>query len=170
MLKSGPENDTASDIILISSDDDEDEEDDAAPHPNLIYTTYKAFSTFFPTIYSKLTLSSSVSAPQDGEKMEITEVPCYPPLQREDREIMRVLVECCLQEKVFNNYHCVLASKLCSHATSSRYRYDTFAAIAVGISMPEYAVALELISAAMRGYSSSKKELVKNEEDIISID
>ncbi|GJT80801.1 RNA-directed DNA polymerase, eukaryota [Tanacetum coccineum] len=65
---------------------------------------------------------------------------------RKDREIMRVLVECCLQEKVFNNYHCVLASKLCSHATSSRYRYVTFAAIAVGISLPEYAVAPELFA------------------------
>ncbi|KAE8009038.1 hypothetical protein FH972_005496 [Carpinus fangiana] len=32
-----------------------------------------------------------------------------------DREIMRVLVECCLQEKVFNKYYTVLASKLCEH-------------------------------------------------------
>ncbi|XAR69871.1 hypothetical protein NMG60_11001623 [Bertholletia excelsa] len=34
---------------------------------------------------------------------------------KQDREIMRVLVECCLQEKVFNKYYSVLASKLCSH-------------------------------------------------------
>lgn len=33
----------------------------------------------------------------------------------QDREIMRVLVECCLQEKVFNKYYSVLAAKLCSH-------------------------------------------------------
>ncbi|XP_012070416.1 nucleolar MIF4G domain-containing protein 1 isoform X1 [Jatropha curcas] len=34
---------------------------------------------------------------------------------QQDREIMRVLVECCLQEKVFNKYYTVLASKLCKH-------------------------------------------------------
>ncbi|XP_047308607.1 nucleolar MIF4G domain-containing protein 1 [Impatiens glandulifera] len=34
---------------------------------------------------------------------------------KQDREIMRVLVECCLQEKVFNKYYTILASKLCSH-------------------------------------------------------
>lgn len=33
----------------------------------------------------------------------------------QDREIIRVLVECCLQEKLFNKYYTVLASKLCSH-------------------------------------------------------
>ncbi|GFY90505.1 MIF4G domain-containing protein [Actinidia rufa] len=34
---------------------------------------------------------------------------------KQDREIMRVLVECCLQEQVFNKYYSVLATKLCSH-------------------------------------------------------
>ncbi|KAL6956520.1 hypothetical protein U1Q18_042439 [Sarracenia purpurea var. burkii] len=34
---------------------------------------------------------------------------------KQDREIMRVLVDCCLQEKVFNKYYSVLAMKLCSH-------------------------------------------------------
>ncbi|XP_014626143.1 nucleolar MIF4G domain-containing protein 1 [Glycine max] len=34
---------------------------------------------------------------------------------KQDRDIMWVLVECCLQEKVFNKYYTVLASKLCEH-------------------------------------------------------
>ncbi|KAK1431274.1 hypothetical protein QVD17_07730 [Tagetes erecta] len=34
---------------------------------------------------------------------------------KQDREIIRVVVECCLQEQVFNRYYCVLASKLCNH-------------------------------------------------------
>lgn len=33
----------------------------------------------------------------------------------QDREIMRVLVECCLQEQVYNKYYSVLATRLCSH-------------------------------------------------------
>ncbi|KAL3644207.1 hypothetical protein CASFOL_012139 [Castilleja foliolosa] len=40
---------------------------------------------------------------------------------KQDREIMRVLVECCLQEKVFNKYYCVLASKLCSHDRNHKF-------------------------------------------------
>ncbi|KAM0020913.1 putative initiation factor eIF-4 gamma, MA3 [Helianthus debilis subsp. tardiflorus] len=39
----------------------------------------------------------------------------------QDREIMRVLVECCLQEKVFNKYYCVLASKLCNHDKNHKF-------------------------------------------------
>ncbi|KAL6995283.1 hypothetical protein U1Q18_005419 [Sarracenia purpurea var. burkii] len=34
---------------------------------------------------------------------------------KQDREIMRVLVDCCLQEQVFNKYYSVVAMKLCSH-------------------------------------------------------
>ncbi|GMP84475.1 hypothetical protein CsSME_00037991 [Camellia sinensis var. sinensis] len=34
---------------------------------------------------------------------------------KQDREIVRVLVECCLQEQIFNKYYSVLAIKLCSH-------------------------------------------------------
>ncbi|CAL5422132.1 unnamed protein product [Camellia sinensis] len=34
---------------------------------------------------------------------------------KQDREIMRVLVECILQEQIFNKYYSVLAIKLCSH-------------------------------------------------------
>ncbi|CAL9063044.1 unnamed protein product [Musa banksii] len=40
---------------------------------------------------------------------------------KQDREIMRVLVECCLQEKVFNKYYTVLASKLCSHDKNNKF-------------------------------------------------
>lgn len=39
----------------------------------------------------------------------------------QDREIMRVLVECCLQEKAFNKYYCILASKLCSHDKNHKF-------------------------------------------------
>ncbi|CAL1382285.1 unnamed protein product [Linum trigynum] len=40
---------------------------------------------------------------------------------KQDREIMRVLVECCLQEKVFNKYYTVLASKLCEHEKNHKF-------------------------------------------------
>ncbi|CAK9181057.1 unnamed protein product [Ilex paraguariensis] len=40
---------------------------------------------------------------------------------KQDREIMRVLVDCCLHEKVFNKYYCVLASKLCSHDKNHKF-------------------------------------------------
>ncbi|CAN6465028.1 unnamed protein product [Victoria cruziana] len=40
---------------------------------------------------------------------------------RQDREIMRVLVDCCLQEKVFNKYYSVLASKLCSYDKNHKF-------------------------------------------------
>ncbi|XP_010438438.1 PREDICTED: nucleolar MIF4G domain-containing protein 1-like [Camelina sativa] len=40
---------------------------------------------------------------------------------KQDREIMRVLVECCLQEKIFNKYYTVLASKLCEHDKNHKF-------------------------------------------------
>ncbi|KAK9053397.1 hypothetical protein SSX86_030031 [Deinandra increscens subsp. villosa] len=40
---------------------------------------------------------------------------------KQDREILRVLVECCLQEKVFNKYYCVLALKLCNHDKNHKF-------------------------------------------------
>lgn len=40
---------------------------------------------------------------------------------KQDREIMRIIVGCCLQEKVFNKYYCVLASKLCSHDKNHKF-------------------------------------------------
>ncbi|WVZ07115.1 hypothetical protein V8G54_020461 [Vigna mungo] len=40
---------------------------------------------------------------------------------KQDRDVMRVLVECCLQEKVFNKYYTVLASKLCEHDKNHKF-------------------------------------------------
>lgn len=40
---------------------------------------------------------------------------------KQDREIMRVLLECCLQEKVFNKYYTALASRLCSHDKNHKF-------------------------------------------------
>ncbi|GAB2235432.1 hypothetical protein Droror1_Dr00025857 [Drosera rotundifolia] len=40
---------------------------------------------------------------------------------KQDREVMRVLVQCCLQEKVFNKYYSALASKLCSHDKNHKF-------------------------------------------------
>ncbi|KAF8043637.1 hypothetical protein BT93_A1834 [Corymbia citriodora subsp. variegata] len=40
---------------------------------------------------------------------------------KQDREIVRVLVECCLQEKVFNRYYTVLAAKLCEHDKNHKF-------------------------------------------------
>ncbi|KAH0450269.1 hypothetical protein IEQ34_020961 [Dendrobium chrysotoxum] len=40
---------------------------------------------------------------------------------KKDREIMRVLIDCCLQEKVFNKYYTVLASKFCSHDKNHKF-------------------------------------------------
>ncbi|CAH1445456.1 unnamed protein product [Lactuca virosa] len=40
---------------------------------------------------------------------------------KQDREMMRVLVECCLQEKIFNKYYCVLASQLCTHDKNHKF-------------------------------------------------
>ncbi|KAI3877389.1 hypothetical protein MKX03_026446 [Papaver bracteatum] len=40
---------------------------------------------------------------------------------KQDREIMRVVVECCMQEQVFNKYYTILASKLCSHEKNHKF-------------------------------------------------
>ncbi|BBG95931.1 MIF4G domain-containing protein / MA3 domain-containing protein [Prunus dulcis] len=40
---------------------------------------------------------------------------------KQDREIMRVIVECCLQEKVFNKYYTTLASKFCEHDKNHKF-------------------------------------------------
>lgn len=40
---------------------------------------------------------------------------------KQDREIVRVLVECCLQEKVFNKYYSLLAAKLCHHDKNHKF-------------------------------------------------
>lgn len=39
----------------------------------------------------------------------------------QDRDIIRVLVECCLQEQVFNKYYTTLASKLCEHDKNHKF-------------------------------------------------
>ncbi|KAE8663121.1 MIF4G domain and MA3 domain-containing protein isoform 1 [Hibiscus syriacus] len=40
---------------------------------------------------------------------------------KQDRDVIRVLVECCLQEKVFNKYYTVLAAKLCEHDKNHKF-------------------------------------------------
>ncbi|CAL4938727.1 unnamed protein product [Urochloa decumbens] len=40
---------------------------------------------------------------------------------KQDREIIRVIIDCCLQEKMFNKYYTVLASKLCSHEKNHKF-------------------------------------------------
>ncbi|KAF0925641.1 hypothetical protein E2562_017216 [Oryza meyeriana var. granulata] len=40
---------------------------------------------------------------------------------KQDREIIRVIVDCCLQEKVFNKYYTVLTSKLCNHDKNHKF-------------------------------------------------
>jgi len=40
---------------------------------------------------------------------------------KQDREIIRVIVDCCLHEKMFNKYYTVLASKLCSHEKNHKF-------------------------------------------------
>lgn len=44
----------------------------------------------------------------------------------QDRDIIRVLVDCCLQEKVFNKYYTVLASKLCEHDKNHKFTLQVF--------------------------------------------
>lgn len=39
---------------------------------------------------------------------------------------MRVLVECCLQEQVFNKYYSVLAAQLCRHDKEHRTTLQVF--------------------------------------------
>lgn len=39
----------------------------------------------------------------------------------QDREIMRVLVECCLQEQAFNKYYTTLASMLCERDKNHKF-------------------------------------------------
>lgn len=34
---------------------------------------------------------------------------------KQEREIVHVLMDCCLQEKTFNAYYAVLGEKFCSH-------------------------------------------------------
>lgn len=47
----------------------------------------------------------------------------------QDREIIRVIVDCCLQEKMFNKYYTVLASKLCSHEKNHKFSLQVYCCI-----------------------------------------
>lgn len=47
-------------------------------------------------------------------------------LGKQDREIMRVLVECCLQEKVFNKYYIVFVLKLCEYDKNYKFILQVF--------------------------------------------
>ncbi|KAJ7537538.1 hypothetical protein O6H91_11G010400 [Diphasiastrum complanatum] len=40
---------------------------------------------------------------------------------KQDREIIRVILECCLQEIVFNKYYVLLTSKLCQHDKNHKF-------------------------------------------------
>ncbi|CAM6129838.1 unnamed protein product [Calypogeia fissa] len=39
----------------------------------------------------------------------------------QDREVLRVIVECCLQEKLFNKYYSLLAAKLCDYDKNHKF-------------------------------------------------
>ena len=53
----------------------------------------------------------------------------------QDREIMRVLVECCLQEKVFNKYYTALASRLCKYDKNYKFTLQVFLSLHFWIKM-----------------------------------
>jgi hypothetical protein len=44
----------------------------------------------------------------------------------QDREIIRVIVDCCLHEKMFNKYYVVLASKLCTHEKNHKFSLQVY--------------------------------------------
>jgi hypothetical protein len=50
----------------------------------------------------------------------------FPLFNMQDREIIRVIVDCCLQEKMFNKYYTVLASKLCSHEKNHKFSLQVY--------------------------------------------
>lgn len=50
---------------------------------------------------------------------------------------MRVLVQCCLGEKVFNKYYTVLASKLCEHDKNHKKTLQVFLS-AIFIVLPKF--------------------------------
>lgn len=52
---------------------------------------------------------------------------------------MRVLVECCLQEKVFNRYYAVLAAKLCEHDKNHKFTLQVLLSIYLAIAQEDYA-------------------------------
>lgn len=40
---------------------------------------------------------------------------------KQDREVVRVIIECCLQEKMFNKYYSLLIGKLCHHDKNHKF-------------------------------------------------
>lgn len=45
-------------------------------------------------------------------------------LKKQEREIVRILVTCCGQEQVFNQYYYLIASKFCSYKSSFKYSFQ----------------------------------------------
>jgi hypothetical protein len=44
----------------------------------------------------------------------------------QDREIIRVIVDCCLREKMFDKYCTVLVSKLCSYEKNHKFSLQVY--------------------------------------------
>lgn len=44
---------------------------------------------------------------------------------KQEREIVHVLMDCCLQEKTFNAYYAVLGEKFCSHDRRFQVKYQS---------------------------------------------
>lgn len=44
---------------------------------------------------------------------------------KQEREIVHVLMDCCLQEKTFNAYYAVLGEKFCTHDRRFQVKYQT---------------------------------------------
>jgi nucleolar MIF4G domain-containing protein 1 len=42
----------------------------------------------------------------------------------QDREVVRVIVECCLQEQYYNKYYALLLTKLCHHEKNHKFSFQ----------------------------------------------
>lgn len=62
---------------------------------------------------------------------------------------MRVLVECCLQEKVFNRYYAVLAAKLCEHDKNHKFTLQVLLSIYLAIAQRIMPVSLRIKDSAI---------------------
>lgn len=70
-------------------------------------------------------------------------------IDMQDREIIRVIVDCCLHEKMFNKYYVVLASKLCSHEKNHKFSLQVYCF--VFILFVVYVQALDFFLSAQTG-------------------
>jgi nucleolar MIF4G domain-containing protein 1 len=43
---------------------------------------------------------------------------------KQDREIVRVIMECCLQEKIYNPFYALVGQKLCEHSHNHRMSFQ----------------------------------------------